>query len=336
MRLTIPGVATGMPHANHRRAPAIETIAAADGSARLIYLDPPFGTGKDFFLDRTGDDGQEVLAYADEHVGPDDHVRFATELAHACRQHLATNGHVVIQTDANCTAHYRYAFAHVFGEAGYQGEVIVRAGSRDATPRPQASSSLTPTHNTLLIFGTQPVPRTGVPTYQPSDCQGATPSSQGAAVDTLWCDLETRGRDSGYPTEKSRALAARLISWLSEPDDLLVEPFAGSASFSVEALAMGRRVAAGDVGDVALSLGGCRLAHQLLRLGVQGSVEVAEPSADLPLPFGNGTMFWVTGSAPELQVIAECSSATSEPHAGRPTGMFAIGHDGSTSLRKIR
>jgi site-specific DNA-methyltransferase (adenine-specific) len=64
---------------------------------------------------------------------------------------------------------------------------------------------------------------------------------------------------NGYPTEKPVAVSEVLISQSSEPGDLVVDPFMGSASVGEAALKLGRRFAGCDLKPSAVELARKRL-----------------------------------------------------------------------------
>lgn len=64
----------------------------------------------------------------------------------------------------------------------------------------------------------------------------------------------------GYPTEKPIALSRILISQSSEPGDLVVDPFMGTASVGSAALATGRSFWGSDISDKAMEIARERLA----------------------------------------------------------------------------
>lgn len=64
---------------------------------------------------------------------------------------------------------------------------------------------------------------------------------------------------AGYPTEKPVSVSEVLVRQSSEPGDLVVDPFMGSASVGVAALQQGRRFLGGDVSPDAMALAAGRL-----------------------------------------------------------------------------
>jgi site-specific DNA-methyltransferase (adenine-specific) len=70
-----------------------------------------------------------------------------------------------------------------------------------------------------------------------------------------------------YPTEKSEGLAERLISWLTRPGDIVVDPFAGSGTVPAVAVRMGRRIVSGDRSSVAAKISSSRIAAAAESMG---------------------------------------------------------------------
>lgn len=64
----------------------------------------------------------------------------------------------------------------------------------------------------------------------------------------------------GYPTEKPVEVSEVLIGQSTQPGDLVIDPFMGSASVGVAALNLGRRFAGTDIADAAVKLATARLA----------------------------------------------------------------------------
>lgn len=71
--------------------------------------------------------------------------------------------------------------------------------------------------------------------------------------------LECERIRNGYPTEKPVGVSNKLITQSSEPGDLVVDPFMGSASVGEAALRLGRRFMGSDVADLAMRTAVARL-----------------------------------------------------------------------------
>ena len=68
---------------------------------------------------------------------------------------------------------------------------------------------------------------------------------QGNPVDTIWDDIKPvqprSAERAGYPTQKPLALYERIIRASSNPDDIVLDPFAGCATTPVAAERLGRQ-----------------------------------------------------------------------------------------------
>jgi site-specific DNA-methyltransferase (adenine-specific) len=251
-----------------RQETAEALLARHPGSAKLVYLDPPFGTGKRFFLLASDALGESIVAYVDPVETERVFHRRARSLLRAVRRALRPDGVVVLQADSNRSAHYRLHLERAFGGANFWGEWIVRAGVSRQGLREQHSAGVTPAHHSLIVFGVRPLP------FRSAGRRADGPWSHPATPElwnTLWLDIDTRGYESGYPTEKSVALMQRLVDWLTVQGDLVLEPFGGSGNLSITALGCGRRAALADVSEVAVRVAW----HRVLRASIAAQTTAA-------------------------------------------------------------
>ena len=64
---------------------------------------------------------------------------------------------------------------------------------------------------------------------------------------------------TGYPTQKPEALIERLVLSLTDPGDLVLDPYAGSGTTLAVAAKHGRRFVGIDKGDVAFEVASNRM-----------------------------------------------------------------------------
>ena len=90
---------------------------------------------------------------------------------------------------------------------------------------------------------------------------------RGAAMPDWWADLnalQTWSKErTGYPTQKPVALLKRIIKASSNPDDVVLDPFAGCATAAVAAEDLGRQWVGIDLSDKAAELVKYRLEEHL-------------------------------------------------------------------------
>jgi hypothetical protein len=92
-----------------------------------------------------------------------------------------------------------------------------------------------------------------------------------------WVDIDFINREAaermGYPTQKPEALLERIIKASSNPDDIVLDPFAGCGTSTVMAHKLGRRWIGVDVSPTA-----CKLMVKRLRsIGVRGVKMIGLP-----------------------------------------------------------
>lgn len=232
---------------------ASEMLSHFVAAARMIYFDPPFGTGKTFYLSPyhapgEGLEREDRVAYDDPIAADDDFRREFQDLMKASHRALCDEGAIVVHLDSNRSAEARLEMNAVFGRSHYWGEWVVGAGvSRDGLI-PHRHASFTPNHNVLQIAG-----------RVRSDEAQFTSEQRTLLANSLWTDINTRGHESGYPSEKSPELATRLLEALTRRGDLILEGFAGSAAVSLTALRLGRRAVMADVAPRAIGIAWARL-----------------------------------------------------------------------------
>lgn len=258
--------------------PAIEA-----GSARLVYLDPPFFTQK---VQRLGTrDRRQEFSFDDLWSG---HAQYA-EFLHACASELwrvlAPDGSLFLHCDRRSAHIARAVLDRVFGAERFRSEIVwqYRRWSN-------ASRALLPCHQTLYLYTksddyvfnpayVEYSPATNVDqilqrrvrdlhgkaVYQ-RDASGLVVSAgakKGVPLGDVWDIpyLNPKARERvGYPTQKPVLLLERIISLASEPGDLVLDPCCGSGTTLVAAHLLGRRSLGIDSSKPAIALARKRLA----------------------------------------------------------------------------
>ena len=237
---------------------ALPTLA--DGSIDLIYIDPPFNTGKaqrrltlrtvrDGVGDRTGFQGQRYRteelgrsAYADEF---DDYLAFLEPRLREAYRVLASSGSLYFHIDYR-EAHYcKVLLDGIFGRECFLNEVIwaYDYGARTTKRWP-------PKHDTILVyvkdaagyyFDTAEVERIA---YMAPGLVGPEKAARGKLpTDTWWHTIvPTNGKEkTGYPTQKPLGILRRIVAASSPPGGLVLDFFAGSGTTGAACLELGRR-----------------------------------------------------------------------------------------------
>lgn len=260
-------------------------------SARVVYLDPPFGTGGSFEFRR----GKRQTAYTDS-MPREEYAALLREAATLSRELLAQDGTFFMHVDSRMSAHCRLMLDSVFGEEAFTNEIIwaYRSGGR-------ATNSFSKKHDTILMYrkseeayfnikavGVKRGPerrnhmkrnvdedgrvyfsiRTGGREYRYYEDDPIYPSD-------VWDDIEhLQQRDperTGFITQKPEALLKRIILSCSKPGDTVIDLFGGSGTTAAAAAETGRRFVSVDKGRVAAAVTRRRLIERCLKMKLYDS-----------------------------------------------------------------
>jgi len=237
---------------------ALRTMAS--GEAALIYIDPPFNTGKAqtrtqirTVQDKTGGDrvGFGGRSYRTEKLGTtsyadhfDDFIGFLRPRVEEAYRVLAASGSFFLHIDYR-EAHYcKVMLDEVFGRACFQNEIIwaYDYGAR-ATRRWPAK------HDTILWYTRDPKRYTfnlsesdRIP-YMAPGLVGAEKAARGKTPTDVWWHtiVSPTGKEkTGYATQKPLGILERIVRVHSNPGDLVLDFFAGSGTTGAAAAKHGR------------------------------------------------------------------------------------------------
>ncbi|MBM4148287.1 MAG: site-specific DNA-methyltransferase [Lentisphaerae bacterium] len=235
------------------------------GSADLIYIDPPFNTGKiqsrtrlstvcDEGGDRTGFQGKRYRTiklgtkeYADIF---DDYLVFLEPRLQEARRVLKGNGSFFFHIDYREVHYAKILLDIVFGRDSFMNEIIwaYDYGARSKTRWPAK-------HDNILWYARDPadyqfhLAECDRIAYMAPGLVGPEKAAAGKTpTDTWWHTIVSpNGREkTGYPTQKPRGILDRIVKVHSAPGDLLLDFFAGSGSFGEAAISHGRRCILAD------------------------------------------------------------------------------------------
>ena len=253
-----------------------------EGSVDLIYIDPPFNTGRtqrqvrlrtvrDAAGDRTGFGGARYRtervsesAYADAF---EDYPAFLEPRLREARRVLTDTGSFFLHVDWR-EAHYcKVMLDGIFGRACFQNEIIW-AYDYGARSKSRWSSK----HDTIFWYSRDakrytfeheamdriPYMAPGLVTPEKA-ARGKTPT------DVWWHTIVSpTGRErTGYPTQKPLGVLNRIVAVHSKPGDVVLDFFAGSGTTGEAAAALGRHAVLVDESPEAIAVMRKRLAAHL-------------------------------------------------------------------------
>ena len=235
----------------------------------LIYIDPPFNTGRARSASRTKatrDDQGAHVWYGNQRYRTEqgEEVRFSDSyedymafieprLAHAHRL-LADDGTLYFHIDYR-EAHYcKVLLDGIFGRECFLNEIIW-AYDYGAKPKNRWPAK----HDTILVYVKNPdsywfdqdaVER--IPYMTPG--LGGNESRGKMPTDVWWHTIvPTNSKErTGYPTQKPEGVMHRIMSASSRPGDMVLDFFAGSGTTGVMAQKMGRRFVLADSNAAAI------------------------------------------------------------------------------------
>ncbi len=246
------------------------------GAFDLVYLDPPFNTGRaqtratlavarDEAADgarsglRTGFGGRRYrstllqrLSYEDAFG---DYLEFLEPRLRAARGLLADHGTLYFHIDYR-EAHYcKLLLDEVFGREAFLNELIW-AYDYGAKPRRRWPAK----HDTILVYARVPgrhhfdADAVEREPYMAPGLVGPDKAARGKRPTDVWFHtiVPTNGREkTGYPTQKPEGVLRRIVSASSRPGGWCLDPFAGSGTLGAVCRQLGRRFVLVDSSPVA-------------------------------------------------------------------------------------
>jgi site-specific DNA-methyltransferase (adenine-specific) len=231
-----------------------------DASVSLIYIDPPFNTGKTQSRsqlrtarnengDRVGFKGQR---YATTILGSksfpdqfDDYLSFLEPRLVEAHRVLAADGSFYFHVDYREVHYCKVLLDQIFGRENFLNEIIwaydYGGRAKDRWPSKHDNILLYVKNNARYTFNVDEIER--IP-YMAPGLVGEEKAARGKLpTDTWWHTIvsPTGKEKTGYPTQKPLGILKRIISASSNPGDLVLDFFAGSGTTGAAALELGRR-----------------------------------------------------------------------------------------------
>ena len=226
-----------------------------EGSFELIYIDPPFNTGReqsrrrlktvrDDTGDRTGFGGHR---YRTEELGRqtfadafDDYLAFLEPRLRQAHRLLTPTGSFMLHLDYREVHYAKVLLDGIFGREAFVNEII---WSYDYGGRTKKRWS--PKHDNILWYSRTP----GQYTYRYDDIDripymapglvGPEKAARGKTpTDSWWHTIvsPTGKERTGYPTQKPLGILERIVRVHSDPGDTILDFFAGSGTTGEAAL----------------------------------------------------------------------------------------------------
>ncbi|MGO9488991.1 MAG: DNA-methyltransferase [Solirubrobacteraceae bacterium] len=232
----------------------------AEGSFQLVYLDPPFNTGRvqarrtlrtvaDPDGGRIGFKGRryrtELLERSSYRDSFDDYLAFLAPRLEQARRLLSVEGTLYFHIDYREAHHCKLLLDEIFGRDCFLNEIIwaYDYGARAKRRWPAK-------HDTILVyvrdsdryhFDSEAVDR------EPYMAPGLVTPEKAARgklpTDVWWHTIvpTAGGEKTGYPTQKPEGVLRRIVQASTRPGDWCLDCFAGSGTLGAVAAQLGRR-----------------------------------------------------------------------------------------------
>lgn len=252
------------------------------GSVDLVYVDPPFNTGKSRKHaplqtrrvadgeagDRRGFGGRTYATTkgAERSYGDafDDFEAFLVPRLEALHRVLKPDGALFLHLDPR-EVHYAKVWCDgVFGRASFMNELIWAYDFGGRAKRRWSAK-----HDNILWYAKDPARYTfhfdameRIP-YMAPGLVGKEKAARGKTPTDVWWHtiVPTAGKErTGYPTQKPLGVLRRIVAVHSSPGELVLDAFAGSGTTGAAALELGRRAHLIDANPEALAVMAARFA----------------------------------------------------------------------------
>jgi len=229
-------------------------------SFQLIYIDPPFNTGKaqarrtlravaDEGAARTGFQGRRyrttLLAESSYLDSFEDYLAFLTPRLEEARRLLAREGTLYFHIDYRESHHCKLLLDEIFGRSCFLNEIVwaYDYGARSKRRWPTK-------HDTILVYVKDPSAyffdseHVDREPYMAPGLVTPEKAARGKLPTDVWWHtiVPTNGREkTGYPTQKPEGILRRIVAASSRPGDWCLDFFAGSGTLGAVAAELGRR-----------------------------------------------------------------------------------------------
>lgn len=230
------------------------------GSVNLIYIDPPFNTGKkqgrkQLRTKRT-EQGDRIgfgsHSYAteiiSEHFYPDtfeDYSGFLTPRLEEAYRVLAADGSFYFHIDFREVHYCKVLLDQIFGRENFLNEIIwaydFGGRARDRWPAKHDNILFYVKDKTHYTFNRDDIDR--IPYMAPGLVSKEKVQKGKLPTDTWWHSIVgTNSREkTGYPTQKPVKIVERIVRASSNPDEVVLDFFAGSGTTGEACLRLGRK-----------------------------------------------------------------------------------------------
>lgn len=254
-------------------------------SVDLIYLDPPFFTGKVFNGTKLK---TKSYTFDDIWLNSSEYAKFLYFRLNKCHNLLKETGSIIVHCDRNSVHIIRFILDQIFGKDNFQSEIIwsYKRWSNSKKGLLNQHQNLlfysktdnfkwnpqfvdySPSTNIDQIFQKRQKDQLGKSIYA-QDANGDIlygKSKKGVPLGDVWDIpyLNPKAKErTGYPTQKPLLLLERIIKLLTDEGDTVLDPFCGSGTTLVASKILNRNYIGIDISKEAVKLSQERLINPI-------------------------------------------------------------------------
>ncbi len=252
-----------------------------DGSVDLIYMDPPFYTQT---VQKLSSKEGKQYSFEDSWDTIEDYVEYIKQRFEECKRVLKDTGSIFVHCDRNASHYLKVALDKVFGDNNFQSEIVwsykrwsnskkgllnnhqiifFYSKTADFKFNPMYTD-YSETTNVDQILQDRVRDENGKSKYK-TDSNGTVVMGQakkGVPLSDVWeiPYLNPKAKERvGYPTQKPIILLEQIIKLVTDEDDLVLDPFAGSGTTLVASKMLNREYLGFDISEDAVDLAKSRL-----------------------------------------------------------------------------
>lgn len=246
-------------------------------SVSLIYIDPPFNTGKKMVYSKVksrrvnrgeGSIGYQGNSYAQKQISNlsyddnfDDYISFLMDRVKLAYPLLSDNGSFFLHADYREIHYIKIEMDKLFGRDNFINEII---WSYDYGARSRSRWSAK--HDTILwyakdrknyVYNYEAIDR--IP-YMTPELVGSEKSERGKTPTDVWwnsivgTNSKERRDGRGYPSQKPLNILERIVLVHSNAGDIVLDFFAGSGTTGIAAIKNGRKAILIDKNRIAIGV----------------------------------------------------------------------------------
>ena len=239
------------------------------GKVDLVYIDPPFGTNRDFFqnvylkrLRGRSKNGLEigVKKQYEDSLGDADFLQFMHERLTLIKELLSDKGSIYLHCDWRKQHYFRFLMDDVFGENNFLNEIAYNTSPCISGFKAKTNNWIRQIEHIFLYSKTKKV------IFNKEFVPSKNDKNILVPVGNIWNDIHTlqfsyvaATESVGYPTQKPLGLLERIVKASSNEGSIVLDCFSGSGTTVVAAEKLGRRWIGIDINKAAIQTASFRL-----------------------------------------------------------------------------